>query len=113
LNAWKIRNGKTSDRVHPALMAGGKTEEGSMSATTEVGDVYRTITPIFREVFDDETLEIGPETTAEDVDGWDSLSHIRLIVSVEKTLGLKFTSAEIGALKNVGDFVSLIRSKRQ
>ncbi len=84
-----------------------------MGQVNEAGTIYQAIIPIFRDVFDDDALEIGPETTADDVEGWDSLSHIRLIVSVEKALGLKFSSAEVGALKNVGDFVALIRLKQR
>jgi acyl carrier protein len=51
------------------------------------------------------------ETTADDVDGWDSLSHIRLVLSVEKAFNVKFSAAEVGKLKNVGELVGLIRSK--
>jgi acyl carrier protein len=82
-----------------------------VSQAGAASDIYEAITPIFRDVFDDDALEIGPETTADDVDGWDSLSHIRLIVSLEKDLGVKFSSAEVGGLKNVGELATLIRSK--
>ena len=78
-------------------------------------DIQLTIdqlTPIFRDVFDDEDLLIDPSTTAQDVDGWDSLAHIRLVVSIEKALGLRFTAAEISGLVNVGEMAELILKKQ-
>jgi acyl carrier protein len=75
-------------------------------------DITNRLTNVFREVFDDESIAITPAMTADDIDEWDSLSHIRLVLSVEKEFGAKFSAAEIGALKNVGDFVKLIESKR-
>ena len=78
-------------------------------------DIQLTIdqlTPIFRDVFDDEDLLIDPSTTAQDVDGWDSLAHIRLVVSIEKGLSLRFTSAEISGLVNVGEMAELILKKQ-
>lgn len=77
----------------------------------ENADIYAKITEIFHDVFDDDTLEVTPELTASDVDEWDSLSHIRLVLSIEKAFGLKFSAAEVGRLKNVGEFVDLIKSK--
>lgn len=74
-------------------------------------EIYIQITPVFQEVFDEDDLVPTPELTAHDVEEWDSLSHIRLICAVEEQFDIRFTSAEVGALKNVGDFVSLIQSK--
>ena len=68
------------------------------------------ITPIFREVFDD-GLVVTTEMTADDIDEWDSLSHIRLIVSHEIEFGVKFKTTEISDLRNVGDFIDLLKSK--
>jgi acyl carrier protein len=85
--------------------------ETAVRGAVTADDIYERIAPIFRDVFDDDALTIGPETTAADVEGWDSLAHIRLIVSVERSFGIKFTAAEVGALENVGDFVALIGSK--
>jgi len=70
------------------------------------------LVPIFQDVFDDDSLTIHATTTAEDVDGWDSLAHIRLIVSIEKAFSMRFSAAEISALQNVGDMVTLILKKR-
>jgi acyl carrier protein len=73
--------------------------------------IYSKLTGVFREVFDEDDLKLMPETTADDVDGWDSLSHIRLILAVSKSFGVKFSASEIGGLKNVGEFVELIQKK--
>jgi acyl carrier protein len=73
--------------------------------------IYSKLTTVFREVFDEDDLNLKPETTADDVDGWDSLSHIRLILAVSKSFGVKFSASEVGSLKNVGEFVELIRKK--
>jgi acyl carrier protein len=65
---------------------------------------------IFKDVFEDDDLEVTRETTAHDVEGWDSLMHVTLIVNVEKVFGVKFASSEISALKKVGDLEDLIHS---
>ena len=70
------------------------------------------LTSIFREVFDDDDLMLNPGLTADDVDGWDSLAHIRLIVSVQKAFGVKFSAVEMSRLKNVGDLVALTKQKK-
>jgi acyl carrier protein len=74
-------------------------------------EILAKMTPVFRDVFDDDELVINDAMTAEDVEGWDSLNHIRLIVSIERAFALKFSASETGKLKNVGEFVELIRSK--
>ncbi len=73
--------------------------------------VYEKLTTVFRDVFDEDDLVLTPGTTADDVDGWDSLSHIRLVLAVSKAFGVKFSASEVGGLKNVGEFASLIQSK--
>lgn len=77
----------------------------------EATEIMTRITPILRDVFDDDSLVVHDKLTADDVDGWDSLNHIRLIVSVERAFGLKFSASETGKLKNVGEFVQLIQTK--
>jgi acyl carrier protein len=72
-------------------------------------DIYAGLTAIFRDIFDDETITLTPETTADDVEGWDSFNHINLIVSAEAKFGVKFKSAEVEELKNVDEFVQLIK----
>ena len=66
---------------------------------------------IMIDVFDVDDLTITLETTAEDVEEWDSLSHVRLVVAVERKFGFKFTNSEIESLKTVGDLVRLIQAK--
>jgi acyl carrier protein len=66
---------------------------------------------IFQDIFDDPSLQINDQMIAADVDGWDSLSHINLIVEVEKKFKVKFNTAEVRGLKNVGDFIALIARK--
>ena len=72
---------------------------------------------VFRDVFDDETITLADEMTADDVDGWDSLMHINLIIAVEKRMGVKFTIAEVSGMKapgqNVGTFLALLEKKAQ
>jgi acyl carrier protein len=68
--------------------------------------------PIFRDVFDADNLVLERATCAHDIEGWDSLAQIRLVIAIEKTLSLKLSSAEISNLSNVGDMVDLIVSKR-
>jgi acyl carrier protein len=77
----------------------------------EQNDISKKLTSVFHAVFDDESIILKPEMTAADIEEWDSLTHIRLILSVEKEFGVKFSAAEVGNLKNVGDFLSLIESK--
>jgi acyl carrier protein len=70
------------------------------------------LTSVFREVFDDDELVLRPDLTANDVDGWDSLAHIRLILSVQKKFGVKFSPVEMNRLKNVGDLIALTQHKQ-
>jgi len=66
---------------------------------------------VFRDVFDDPDLVIGESMTANDVSGWDSLMHINLIIAVESRFGVKFATAEISSLKNVGMLAQLVADK--
>jgi acyl carrier protein len=67
---------------------------------------------VFQDLFDDDELEVNRDTQAEDVEGWDSVTHVSLMIKVEKVFGLKFTSAQVSSLKNVGELVDLIDVKR-
>lgn len=75
--------------------------------------IYARLAQIFDEVFDDDSIEVAPELSAKDVDGWDSLTHIRLILTIEKAFKIKFSTSEIGKLRNVGDLVTLIGAKAE
>lgn len=73
--------------------------------------IYDTLTSIFRDTFDDPELVLSPKLTADDVEGWDSLYHIRLMLNVQEAFSIKFSALEIGNLKNVGDLANLIEAK--
>jgi acyl carrier protein len=73
--------------------------------------IYGKLTEVFHDVFDDDSIEVTPELSASDVDGWDSLMHIRLILTVEKAFKVKFSTSEIGKLANVGELVALIKAR--
>ena len=66
---------------------------------------------IFREVFDDDELELTTELTANDVDGWDSLSHVNLIVAIEGRFNIRFSQKELLGFKKVGDLLGCIDKK--
>ncbi len=66
---------------------------------------------IFQMVFDDDAIRISPEMTADDIDGWDSLSHINLITAVESHFKVRFSRKELLVMKNVGDLISAIELK--
>jgi acyl carrier protein len=73
--------------------------------------IYAQLTTIMRDVFDRDDLVAAPALSAKDVDGWDSLAHIRLMLSIEKVFKLKFSAAQINGLKNVGELAALIQAK--
>jgi acyl carrier protein len=73
--------------------------------------VQDRLTQVFQLVFDDPDLSLTPSMTAEDVPAWDSLTHITLIVAVEREFHIRFTTAEIAALMNVGDLADRIQKK--
>jgi acyl carrier protein len=73
--------------------------------------IYERLAQVFEDVFDEESIKVTPELSAKDVDGWDSLTHIRLILTVEKAFRIKVSTSEIGKLQNVGDLVSLIKAR--
>lgn len=74
-------------------------------------NVWETLTKVFRETFDDDELIVGPETTADDIEDWDSLMHIQLLVAIEQAFGIHFNTGEVASLANVGEMVALIANK--
>ena len=70
--------------------------------------IYTRLQDIFVDVFDDDSILVTPKLSAKDVDGWDSLTHIRLLLTIEKMFKIKFSTSEIGKLESVGDLVTLI-----
>lgn len=74
-------------------------------------EILLQVVDIMRDVFDEDDLVVNGETSAEDVEEWDSLSHVRLIVAIERKFGFKFSNSEIDGLHNVGDLVKVIAKK--
>lgn len=74
-------------------------------------EIFAKLNEVFQDVFDNEALAVGEETTAADVEGWDSLMHVSLMVSVERAFHIKFTMGEIATMKNVGAMADLITDK--
>lgn len=70
--------------------------------------VYEQLTEVFRDVFDDEEIVLQDSTTSDDIEDWDSLEHVNLIVAVEREFGIKFTMGEVTGMKNVGSMVDII-----
>lgn len=73
--------------------------------------IIKELNAIFIDVLDNDSININIDTAAEDIDEWDSLSHIQLIVAIEKYFKIKFKSAEIHAWKNVGEMIESMKSK--
>jgi acyl carrier protein len=75
-------------------------------------DIWQRLTGVVRDVFDDHSIVIGPETTAKDIEGWDSLANIELLVAIEKAFSrVKFNTGEVANLRNVGELVAAIKRK--
>jgi acyl carrier protein len=74
-------------------------------------EIKKEVELIFKEVLDNPHIVLEDSTTSKDVDDWDSLNHIQLIVSIEKKFHLRFTSSEINGWKNVGEMCSAIETK--
>lgn len=76
-------------------------------------EVIEKLTPIFRKVFSEPNLELKDEMTANEVERWDSLSHMMMITEVEKEFGIKFKLKDLNKMKQVGDLINLIESKTE
>lgn len=74
-------------------------------------DVFKELTAVFHDVFDDDSIVLSPEMTANDIDGWDSQTHVMLTVAAEQRFGIKFKTAELESLRNVGHFAQVISTK--
>ncbi|MDB5945280.1 MAG: acyl carrier protein [Ramlibacter sp.] len=76
-------------------------------------EVLQALTEVFRDVFDNDDIVLTPQTTARDVEGWDSQAHVNLIVAAEVRFGVRFRTAELESLHDVGQFVQLILARMQ
>jgi acyl carrier protein len=70
--------------------------------------VYARLNTLFRDVLDDDSLVLRDETTAKDVEGWDSMANVQLMLGVEREFGVHLSAGQMQALRNVGDLVSVI-----
>lgn len=77
----------------------------------ERNEILKHVEEIFREELEQEDLVLTDETTADDVDGWDSLSHVQLVAAMEEAFGIEFKSREILSWDNVGDLIDSIEKK--
>lgn len=74
-------------------------------------EVFERINEVFRDVFEDDDITVTDATTADDIDGWDSLEHINLVNAIEQEFDIKFTMGQIVSMKNVGEMADIIISK--
>lgn len=77
----------------------------------ERSDIFKKVNEIFCDELDNDDIVLTDETTADDVEEWDSLSHVQLIVAIEKAFGIKFTSNEILSWNNVGELIDSIEKR--
>ena len=73
--------------------------------------IIERLNEVFQNVFDDEDITVDRDTTADDIEDWDSLEHIRLIAAVEREFGVKFTMKEVSSMKNVGEMMDIIAER--
>lgn len=74
-------------------------------------EIFTRLNRVFQEVFDDITIRVTPQTTADDIEDWDSLEHITLISAVEREFRMKFKMGEISSMKNVGEMAQIIAQR--
>ena len=74
-------------------------------------NIIERLNEVFQNVFDDDEITVDRDTTATDIEDWDSLEHIRLIAAVEREFGVKFTMKEVSAMKNVGEMMDIIAER--
>lgn len=74
-------------------------------------EILKRLTPIFQDIFDDETIIVTRETSAKNIEDWDSFSQIRLVAAIEKDFKVKFKVGELNSLHNVGEMIDVISKK--
>ena len=78
-----------------------------------MNEIYERLNDIFQDVFDDDSISVTANTTAADIEDWDSLSHITLMAAVEDEFRMKFSMKEVVEMKNVGEMVTIIAARRK
>lgn len=71
-------------------------------------ELFKTLNEVFRDVFDDEDIVVTEQTTADDIEDWDSLEHINLLAAIEQEFGMKFSMGQVVTMKNVGEMADII-----
>ena len=71
-------------------------------------ELFVTLNKVFRDVFDDENIVVTENTTADDIEDWDSLEHINLLAAIEQEFGMKFSMGQVVTMKNVGEMADII-----
>jgi acyl carrier protein len=79
--------------------------------TVNKDEIIQKLTAVFRERFDNPNLVLSPEATAADIQGWDSLAHINLVLAVERAFSIRTSTRDVRGMKNVGDFIALLERK--
>ncbi len=74
-------------------------------------EIYERLNKVFRDIFDDDSIVVTESTTSNDIEDWDSLEHINLIVAIEQEFNMKFNMNEVTTMKNVGEMVDIIISR--
>ncbi len=74
-------------------------------------EVFERLNAVFQDVFDDGSITVNDGTTADDIEGWDSLEHINLVAAVEAEFGIKFSMGQVVSMKNVGEMADIILQK--
>lgn len=75
-------------------------------------EIYEKLNNVFRDVFDDDSIEVNDSTTANDIEDWDSLEHINLMMAVQKAFKIKLSMGQISGMKNVGELVDIIQQQK-
>ena len=78
-----------------------------------MSDTLAKVQEVFRETFQDDRIVLARETTAAGIEDWDSLMHVTLMVSLESSFGIRFSSSEVASFKNVGELLDLIEARTQ
>jgi len=109
LGYWEAEKSRTRAAAGLCIIAAAYLLSAAELVMTE--QTQTALTQVFHDVFDDDSIVLRPDLSASDVDGWDSLAHVRLLLTVERKFGIKFNAVEVGKLKNAGELAELIETK--